>query len=226
MYEYLMDNGMTRDEYHFCLEHGRALTPRCIMGNDYYSSNEYLVHEGEDNPRPAGEIFGYYVITHQYFDRYHLPVMHTETNFKEDANTAPRWLHKEWSNVVRLKQDGVPIHGFTWYSLIDQTDWDVGLREINDRTIPCGLFDKNRKPHPVSDAYKRLIANWRNKLPREEMHRNLHLEPFEPGDGPEMVRPGPHGHHGKPGRDGTPLVSRTGKRRRTKSAAEKAGRGG
>ena len=30
--------------------------------------------------QPAGEIFGYYVITRQYYERYRLPVMHTETN--------------------------------------------------------------------------------------------------------------------------------------------------
>ena len=78
MYEYLLDNGMTRDEYHWF----RAATtsrPRCIMGNDYYVTNEHLVH-ADGSISPSGEIFGYYVITHQYYDRYRLPVMHTETN--------------------------------------------------------------------------------------------------------------------------------------------------
>ena len=41
MYEYLMDNGMTRDEYHFFL--GRGLKQNCIMGNDYYVTNEHRV---------------------------------------------------------------------------------------------------------------------------------------------------------------------------------------
>ena len=41
MYEYLMDNGMTRDEYHFFL-HGN-LKHNCIMGNDYYITNEHRV---------------------------------------------------------------------------------------------------------------------------------------------------------------------------------------
>src|SRR5207248_5455421 len=133
MYRYLMENGMTEEEYDwFAKNHVKY---RCVMGNDYYITNEHLVHE-DGSWTPAGEIFGYYVITHQYFDRYRLPVMHTETNFKADANGAQRWQHKEWANVVRLKQDGVPILGFTWYSLIDQTDWDVGLREINSRTNP------------------------------------------------------------------------------------------
>lgn len=174
LYEYLLDNGMTRDEYHWFMAHGRALTPHCIMGNDYYPSNEHLV--GEDGRvEPSGEIFGYYVITHQYYQRYQLPVMHTETNLKAGENAACDWLHKEWQNVLRLKADGVPIMGFTWYSLIDQTDWDVGLREIRNKTNPCGLYDKNRKPHPVAQAYRKLIAEWRPRVPREEQARNLHL---------------------------------------------------
>jgi beta-glucosidase len=41
MYEYLMDNGMTREEYHFFLQH--RLKPHCIMGNDYYVTNEHRV---------------------------------------------------------------------------------------------------------------------------------------------------------------------------------------
>jgi hypothetical protein len=41
MYEYLMDNGMTRDEYHFFL--GNRVKQHCIMGNDYYVTNEHRV---------------------------------------------------------------------------------------------------------------------------------------------------------------------------------------
>ena len=51
------------------------------MGNDYYITNEHIVRP-DGTIEPSGEIFGYYVITHQYFSRYRLPVMHTETNIK------------------------------------------------------------------------------------------------------------------------------------------------
>ena len=77
MYEYLMDNGMTREEYHFFLDNN--LKHHCIMGNDYYVTNEHRVSPTA-RTRPSGEIFGYDEITRQYYDRYRLPVMHTETN--------------------------------------------------------------------------------------------------------------------------------------------------
>ena len=89
MYEYLVDNGMSREEYHWFLDHGGAVRPHCVMGNDYYITNEHEVLDERGQFRPSGEIFGYYVITRQYFDRYHLPVMHTETN-RKDADEAPR----------------------------------------------------------------------------------------------------------------------------------------
>ena len=152
------------------------------MGNDYYVTNEHLVPPDEGPIGPSGEIFGYYVITKQYFDRYHLPVMHTETNLA-DAERAPAWLWKEWANMVRLKQDGVPIIGFTWYSLIDQVDWDTALREDNGRVNPLGLYDIDRKLRPVGAAYRRLVQQWRDILPAESVC--LHLDPsaLQPGAG-------------------------------------------
>ena len=182
MFEYLTDNGLTRDEYHWFLQRGRQLKRYCVMGNDYYVTNEHLVPPDEGPIGPSGEIFGYYVITKQYFDRYHLPVMHTETNLA-DADRAPAWLWKEWANMVRLKQDGVPIIGFTWYSLIDQVDWDTALREDNGRVNPLGLYDIDRKLRPVGAAYRRLVQQWRDILPAESVC--LHLDPsaLQPGAG-------------------------------------------
>ncbi|HMJ91997.1 MAG TPA: family 1 glycosylhydrolase, partial [Candidatus Acidoferrum sp.] len=98
MYEFLMDNGMTREEYHFFLKHN--LKHHCIMGNDYYVTNEHRVSE-DGGTRPSGEVFGYDEITRQYYERYLLPVMHTETNLNEGprGDEAVYWLWKEWANV-------------------------------------------------------------------------------------------------------------------------------
>ena len=38
-------------------------------------------------------------------------MMHTETNIAEPRSVA--WLRREWANMVRLKQDGIPLVGFT-----------------------------------------------------------------------------------------------------------------
>ncbi len=168
MYEYLLDNGMTRDEYHFFLDN--SMKQHCIMGNDYYETNEHRMAP-DGSTRAAGEIFGYCEITRQYFNRYHLPVMHTETNTWEGANgdEAVNWLWKEWANVVRVRNDGIPILGFTWYSLTDQVDWDTALREDNGTVNPLGLFDLDRNPRAVGRAYKQLIGDWRDVLPTQSV---------------------------------------------------------
>jgi beta-glucosidase/6-phospho-beta-glucosidase/beta-galactosidase len=168
MYEYLMDNGMTRDEYHFFL--GQRLKHHCIMGNDYYVTNEHRVWE-DGRTAAAGEVFGYDELTWQYYDRYRLPVMHTETNIAQGPNgdEAVYWLWKEWANVLRLRNDGVPILGFTWYSLTDQVDWDTALREVNGRVNPLGLYDLDRRIRPVGQAYQKLIKDWCEVLPTQSV---------------------------------------------------------
>jgi hypothetical protein len=168
MYEYLMDNGMTRDEYHFFMHNN--LKHHCIMGNDYYATNEHLV-TADGATYSSGEIFGYAVITNQYHDRYRLPVMHTETNICEgpSGKEAVAWLRKEWANVLRVRNDGVPIVGFTWYSLTDQVDWDSALRENNGRVNALGLYDLDRQVRPVGKAYAQLIRDWRQVLPTQSV---------------------------------------------------------
>lgn len=172
MYLYLTDNKMTRAEYEWLMENGRKVKPHCVMGNDYYHTNEHYI-SADGKITGSGEIFGYYVITKQYYDRYHLPVMHTETNLR-DAQKAPAWLRKQWENMLRLRGDGVPIIGFTWYSLTDQIDWDVALRFDRGRVNPLGLYDLERKIRPVGKAYKKLVEQWRELLPLESRSLDMH----------------------------------------------------
>lgn len=153
---YLFDNGLTREEYRWFMRHG--LGGRIITGNDFYERNEQIVLPGGEM-RPAGEVFGWSAITRQYYERYRRPVMHTETNYL-DAEQAPRWLWKEFFNVRSLREQGVPVLGFTWYSLLDQVDWDSGLAHDRGVVNPVGLYDLSRQPRPVAAAYRELIRSF------------------------------------------------------------------
>ncbi|RYE36482.1 MAG: glycosyl hydrolase family protein [Sphingobacteriaceae bacterium] len=166
-YKYLIQNGMTDTEYEWFMN--KKIKSQCIMGTDYYASNEHIVH-ADGSTSAAGEIFGYYVITQQYYTRYRLPVMHTETNI---APNSVAWLHKEWANLYRFKQDGFPIVGFTWYGLLDQVDWDTALRQNNGTVNALGLYDLDRKIRPVGEAYRNLIKNWKHVLDEEAYGLNI-----------------------------------------------------
>ena len=156
IYQYLLDNGMTRKEYDWFM----AGEPPGfqIMGNDYYGRNEIIVLP-DDKEIVAEDVLGWYQITHDYYARYKKPVMHTETNHF-DPDFAPTWMWKQWMNILQMRRAGVPVMGFTWYSLIDQIDWDVALVQKNNKTNACGLFDLQRKPRPVRAAFRRLLETF------------------------------------------------------------------
>ena len=107
MYEFLTDHGMSREEYRFFLEND--VRHHCVMGNDYYVTNEHRV-TADGGTFPAGEVFGYCEITRQYYERYRLPVMHTETNTWQGpkGDEASYWLWKEWANVPEPAQQRHP----------------------------------------------------------------------------------------------------------------------
>ncbi|MEO7521343.1 MAG: family 1 glycosylhydrolase [Gemmatimonas sp.] len=175
---FLMDNGLTRAEYNwFMLGEPPGYQ---VMGNDYYGRNERIILP-DGTSIAAEDVTGWYLITKAYYERYKKPVMHTETNVF-DADQAPTWLWKQWINVLRMRADGVPVLGFTWYSLIDQIDWDIGLAEKRGNVNACGLYDLARKPRPVAAAFRALI---------EEFGRITivpHGEMFVTGDRPAMLK--------------------------------------
>ena len=153
---YLMDNGLTRKEYDWFM----AGEPpgHQIMGNDYYGRNERIL-KPDGSQCTAEDVLGWFDLTRNFYERYHKPVFHTETN-TFDPEQAPSWLWKQWANVLRMRKDGTPVLGFTWYSLIDQIDWDIQLAEKKGTVNACGLYDLERKIRPVGQSYKMLLENF------------------------------------------------------------------
>jgi beta-glucosidase/6-phospho-beta-glucosidase/beta-galactosidase len=153
---FAQDNGMSRDEFMWFMR-----TPAAgfqVMGNDYYGHNEKLLLP--DGSLMYGEdVLGWYLVTLRYYRRYYRPVMHTETStpFPE---LNPRWLWKQWTNVLRMRRDGIPVLGFTWYSLTDQVDWDTQLSEKHGNVNACGLYNLQRDAHPVAAEYQKLIREF------------------------------------------------------------------
>lgn len=153
---FCMDNGLTREEWDWFMK-GEPPGYQ-IMGNDYYGRNEQIIL-ADGSKCSAEDVFGWYQMTKDYWNRYHKPVMHTETN-TFDADFAPCWLWKQWMNVLRIRRDGIPVLGFTWYSLTDQIDWDSTLTEFNNTVNECGLYDLDRQPRKVEKAFRMLLEQF------------------------------------------------------------------
>jgi beta-glucosidase/6-phospho-beta-glucosidase/beta-galactosidase len=159
MLEYLLDNGMSRQKFNYFMD--RDIRPSCVMGTDYYENNESIVYP--DGRAYICNVLGYYGLTRQYYSRYRLPIMHTETNQMEELR-ARHWLERQWANVLRLRQEGYPIIGFTWYSLTDQVDWDIGLRVGRGQVNSNGLYDLQRKIRPAGEEFQRIVREWTDAL--------------------------------------------------------------
>ncbi len=155
IYAWTMQNGMTPGEYKWFMNQYHY---RCVLGTDYYITNERMLN-ADNEVVYTGEVFGWYLISLDYYQRYRIPLMHTETNIREESNSVG-WLWKQWQNVLRMRAEGIPVLGFTWYSLTDQIDWDSALREANGNVNPLGLYDLNRQIRPVGSAYRDLIREF------------------------------------------------------------------
>ena len=150
---YMLDHGMTRDEYAwFMVSEPPGYQ---VLGLDYYGRNEHIIKPNGEKV-PAEDVMGWRQIAREYFGRYKKPLMHTETNTFDPHEAGP-WLWKQWANVLGTRSEGVPVLGFTWYSLIDQVDWNTQLAEKNGAVNACGLYDMDRKPRPLAAEYRMLL---------------------------------------------------------------------
>jgi beta-glucosidase/6-phospho-beta-glucosidase/beta-galactosidase len=160
---FLNRSGVSSNDLSFFRER-RAVGQRWL-GMDYYATCEHRVNgSGHRTVKKRG--IGLQALASQYYDRYRLPLFHCETNCIDGP--AVDWLELQWNATLGLRAQGIPVHGFTWYSLTDQIDWQHGLRIERDDLHPVGLFDLDRSVRPVGIAYKQIIDAYKPLMQRDE----------------------------------------------------------
>jgi len=131
-----------------------------IIGLDYYEGNERTI-DAQGNVSTAVRR-GFASLARDVYARYGMPLMLAETN--NDDERAVDWLAETWNDTIEMRDAGLPIRGFCWYSLTDQVDWDTCMREANDTINTFGLVDMARVRRPVGDAYERLARSARDGI--------------------------------------------------------------
>jgi beta-glucosidase len=149
--EWLAANGMDEARVGSFLD--RAIEAPFIVGLDYYDGNERLV-EADGSVRSNPNAKGFAFMAERWLERYGLPVMLSETNMV--AERAVAWMDRCWDDILRLRADGRPVVGFCWYSLTDQVDWDIALREFRGKVNAVGLVDMSRRLHPAGHRFAEL----------------------------------------------------------------------
>jgi len=158
--EYMLDNGSSEDEQKWFADRGSRYASQCVMGMDYYWNNECTLEPGGEE-REEGSMLGWAVIAMEYYRRYRRPMMLTETNVVDrGGGEARNWLLRTWHQVQNLRHNGVPVIGFTWYSLTDQVDWDIQLREFRGEVNANGLVSLDRKLRDVGRVFQQLANSY------------------------------------------------------------------
>jgi beta-glucosidase len=160
MTRYLHDHGVTSNDLSFFRER-RAVGQRWL-GIDYYPSCEHRVSSTGRSTTNHASPLGFRRLATQYYQRYQVPLFHCETN-RVNAR-AVEWLDQQWADVESMRSAGIPITGFTWYSLTDQIDWQHALRVERNDLHPVGLFDLQRRIRPVGARYREIIRESRGHV--------------------------------------------------------------
>ncbi len=117
-----------------------------------------------------------------YAARYGLPVMITETSRGGPLEERRAWLRESLATVERLRADGVPLVGYTWFPFTALIDWAYreSTTPVDEWIVQMGMVDLHRVPgggalerHPTAliDDYaaaarsRHALINWVSSFP-------------------------------------------------------------
>jgi beta-glucosidase len=164
LYGYLTGHGVGDDELGWFRD--QAVVPDVIGVNYYPAFTTARFRPGQDEPEPveAGTA-GLEEVLREFQERYRRPVFLTETSRAGDTEARRQWLHDSVGLVRRLRAEGLPLVGYTWWPLFALVDWKyrettdpverwllpMGLLELEPdgagvlRRVPTGLVEEFRK---------------------------------------------------------------------------------
>jgi hypothetical protein len=107
-------------------------------------------------------------VLQQVHARYALPLMVTETASAGGLAARALWMDQTVETVARLRLQGLPVVGYTWFPLFTLFDWSyrLGRRPLADYALHLGLYDCafdargrfRRHKTPLVDRYRRHVA--------------------------------------------------------------------
>jgi beta-glucosidase/6-phospho-beta-glucosidase/beta-galactosidase len=110
-------------------------------------------------------------LTRMYAQRYGLPVFCTETASDGPPERRVRWIDDSTEAVSRLRAEGVPVVGFTYWPLFSLVGWAYqrGANPLDSYVMHFGLWDLqpdpqapenlNRIPTSAADRYRAVVAS-------------------------------------------------------------------
>ena len=83
------------------------------------------------------------LVLREAWERYHMPIMITETSSNGNVKARSRWMDETLETVCSLREEGIPIIGYTWFPLFTMVDWSYrkGRLTLDKYLIHLGLYD-------------------------------------------------------------------------------------
>lgn len=126
-----------------------------VLGMNFYpqwsTQQIYIQAKGRISYRAVEQDgAGFATLIEDYYRRYRVPIMITETSALGADDVRSRWMNTSVEAVRRFRASGVPIIGYTWFPLFTMVDWRyrLGRRPTERYYIQLGLYKRGEKDAP------------------------------------------------------------------------------
>jgi beta-glucosidase/6-phospho-beta-glucosidase/beta-galactosidase len=88
---------------------------------------------------------GFATLIEDYYQHYQVPIMITETSAFGPEEVRSRWLEASVAAIKKLRGQGVPVLGYTWFPLFTMIDWRYrfGRGPVEEYRLELGLYQLN-----------------------------------------------------------------------------------
>lgn len=128
LYTWLLRNGATPK---ILEEISRLPVQIDILGLNFYPQwsvkQLYINRNGRVATRVAEGQASFSSLIEDYYRRYRVPIMITETSAFGSDEVRATWLTQSIAAIKALRQKGVPVYGYTWFPMHTMIDWRYRL---------------------------------------------------------------------------------------------------
>jgi len=151
----------------------RRQVPIDMMGLNFYP--QWSTHEvyTNDNGRIMSRLIekdgvGFQQMVKDFYLRYGVPIMITETSAKDTHEERSAWLNVSLQAVKNLREEGVPVLGYTWFPLFTMIDWRYRWTRgpLEKYLLDLGLYQIDRsgtgprwRELPLLEEFRSKMAN-------------------------------------------------------------------
>lgn len=172
IFPWLIRNGASPDELD---ELRRSKISLDVIGMNFYpqwsTKQLYIDNRGRIAFRETEhDGIGFTELITDYYNRYQVPVMITETSAVGSDEVREKWLESSVGMIKNLRSSGVPVIGYTWFPFFTMIDWRYRFEQgpLENYYLELGLYKLNREaggkrwlPTPIVEQMKGYVANSR-----------------------------------------------------------------